>query len=78
MNGNKNLTNIMTKSRHSNTWSPLTKPLLFWSDRYLLKEQVVSEGNEKRSATDPLYQAKGTTQILFKIDLWHILGEYGS
>ena len=38
------------------------KPLLFFRDTDFIKEQVVAEGNENRSSTTPISQAKGTPQ----------------
>ena len=78
INGNDNPADIVTKICASNTWSPLKKPLLFWRDMNFLKEKVFSEGSEKSSSTPPLSQAKSTPHQLFKINLWHILGEWGS
>lgn len=75
MNGNDKPADIMTNSHASNTWFPLMKPLLFWHDMIFLKERVVANKSEIRSSTPPIYQAKGTTQQLFKLDLFYILGE---
>ena len=75
MNGNEKPANIVTNSRAYNTWSPLMIPLLFWRDMDFFKEWVVAEGSENSSSTTPLSQATGTPQKLFKLDLWHILGE---
>ena len=41
MHGNDNPANIVTKSHLSNTWFPLMKPLIFWSDMDFIKERVV-------------------------------------
>ena len=60
MHGNENPSDIVTKSRAYNTWSPLMNPLLFWRDMDFLKEQVVAKGSENRSSTPPLYETMGT------------------
>ena len=48
INGNENPTDIVTKSRTSNTWVPLMKLLLFWRNMVFLKYQVVAKGIKKR------------------------------
>ena len=45
MNGNDNLVDIVTNIRSSNTWFPLTNPLLFWGDMEFLQVRVVAEGS---------------------------------
>ena len=40
-NGNDNPDDIVTNSCASNTWFPLMKPLIFWSDMDFIKERVV-------------------------------------
>ena len=75
INGNDNPADIVTKSRSSNTWFPLMKPLLFWRDIDFLKKRVVAEGSENRSSIPPLYQSKVTPQQSFNIDIKHILGD---
>ena len=62
MNGNDNLTGIVTNICSYNTWFILMNPLLFWSDMDFLKERVVAEGNENNSSTRPLSQFKGIPQ----------------
>ena len=45
-----------------NTWLPLMKSLLFWSDMEFHKERVVSKGGENMSSKPPLSQANRTPQ----------------
>ena len=73
-NVNDNPDDIFTKGRAYNTWSPFMKHLLFWRGMEFLKDKVVAKGSENRSSTPPLYQAKGTPQQYFKLDIRHILG----
>ena len=72
---NDNPDENFTKSRASNTWSPLMNTLLFWIEMEFLQEQVVVKGSANRSSTPPLYQGKGTTHQSFNIDLRYILGD---
>ena len=72
---NDNPDETFTKSRTSNTWFPLMKPLLFWIDMEFPQEQVVVKGGLNRSSAPPFYQGKGTTHQSFNIDLRYILGD---
>ena len=74
-NGNDNPDDIVTNSCASNTWSLLTKPLIFCHDMEFLKAEVVDEGSENRSSTPPLSQSKGTPHQSFKLYLRHNLGD---
>ena len=75
MNGNYNPAGILTKIRASNTYLPLMKPLILWNDMNILKERDVAEGGGDMSSTPSLSQAKVTPHKLFKLDIWHILGD---
>ena len=77
MNGNDDPSDIVTKSRASNTCFPLMKHIFSGVIRISSKSKLLMRRVKKRSSTPPIYQSKVTPQQSFKLYLWHILGDYG-
>ena len=75
MNGNDNPDDIVTNIYASKTWFILMKYILFWREMDFIKYRVVSEESDTSLSTPSIYQAKGTHQYYFNIDLWLILDD---